>query len=283
MNQESCKIELADIKLYLEWSKTRFSVIDSNISEEDRYVDTHTHPTFEVFFVTDGELKVITHKNKIECRNSIVIIPPYLPHCTAANHTRVSVMYFKLEQTKKNAELMLFSQLSKVLSENITVLPINEERSFYLKKADELQNAEFFSNERFEHLIYLLFTDVISELAPPQKATAGEKHRNYIKSIQDYLTFHYNEKLPITDLAELLYLSPKQVARIIRKEYNCTFSEMLTAHRLEVACMLLIRSDMDVNKIALQVGYEYPANFFKHFKKIYGITPAEYRRSAQKT
>jgi YesN/AraC family two-component response regulator len=124
---------------------------------------------------------------------------------------------------------------------------------------------------------------MISELVPSADTSGGEKHRNYISAIQDCLTYRYNEKLLITDLAELLYLSPKQVSRIIRKEYNCSFSEMLTAHRLDVACMLLLRSDIDVNKIAASVGYEYSANFFKHFKKAYGITPAEYRKRAQET
>jgi AraC-like DNA-binding protein len=283
MNKESCKIELADLKLLVEWSGNRLFAVDSNASEEDRYNDTHTHPMFEVFFVSEGTLTVITHKSKIECRNSIVVIPPYLPHCTLSKHTRVSVMYFRLEQAQKSHDIKLFSPLSERLSKDITILDINDGRALYVQKIWELQNDNFFADERLDRLTYLLFTDIISELAPPPVPTSGEKHRNYLKTIQDHLTYHYNEKVLITDLAELLYLSPKQVSRIIRKEYNCSFSEMLTAHRLNVARMLLLRSDIDVNKIAALVGYEYPANFFKHFKKAYGITPAEYRKNKKQS
>lgn len=279
MNEKNFKIELADIRFLVEWTGNRIAVTNTTTSEKDRYNDTHTHTAYEVFFITDGALTVITHNKKLECRNSIVIIPPQLPHCTFANNAKASVMYFKLEQTPKNEKAKLFDKVIERLSSNITTLEINESRAFYIKKSSELKAEDFFADERLWSLLTLLFADIVSELSPPPKANGKEKHKNYVNAIQDYLSFHYNEKLPITDLADFLYLSPKQVARIIRKEYNCTFSEMLTSHRLEVARMLLVRSDIEINKIAAQVGYEYPANFFKHFKKAYGIPPAEYRKA----
>lgn len=282
MNEKNCKINIADVNLSVNWSENNVGVIYNFPQTLDRYNNTHTHPMYEVFFVSSGTFTVITHTKKVECPNSIVIIPPGLTHCTVTNSSKLSVLYFRLERSESDSKTKLFSHLSEVLSNDVTVLPNDENVDFYVKRIAEMQGDSVLSSESLPHLMSLLFADVFLKLAPVSKPTSTEKHRNYVKAIEDYLAHHYNEKVLITDLAKLLYLSPKQVARIIRKEYNCTFSERITSHRLGIACMLLVRSDLEINKIAASVGYEYTNPFYTNFKKAYGMTPSEYRANAER-
>ena len=283
MNESKYKIHIADLLLSVSCQTASLGVVYSFPQSLDSYNHTHIHPTYEIFFVSSGTLNVFTPTKRLECLNSIVIIPPGLSHCTATYESKISVMNFKISQAQGSGASPLFSRLSDALADEITVLPIDERIAFYLKSIQEMKADSFLSKEGLPHLISLLFADIFSRIAPTSNAAVTEKHQNYVKAIEEYLTYHYNEKLLVSDFAKLLYLSPKQIARIIRKEYDCTFSEMITAHRLGIACMLLVRTDIEVNEIASSVGYEYPANFHVHFKKAYGMTPAEYRRQAHMT
>jgi AraC-like DNA-binding protein len=46
---------------------------------------------------------------------------------------------------------------------------------------------------------------------------------------------------------------------------------------LEKAKTLLVTSDKSINEIAFELGFEYPQNFSKLFKKKVGISPTRYR------
>ena len=47
--------------------------------------------------------------------------------------------------------------------------------------------------------------------------------------------------------------------------------------RIEKAKKLLGSTDMSIMKVSMMSGYSNPAYFTKHFKRITGITPKEYR------
>ena len=282
MNTKSYKIEIGDIKLHVETVASRITPLNTVISENKKYLNTHMHPTFELFLVLDGSITVTTHKNKFECRNSIVIIPPSYPHFTTMENARILVIDFKIKESPTATGVKLFERTSKALSSDITVLPFSDDGLFYANKFNELQYNSFMASERQGHLLYLLFSEILSTISTVSRPSV-EKHNNYVKQIEAYLSTHYHEKILISDIGKMLYISPKQVARIIKKEFKLTFPKMLISYRLGIACMLLSRSEIEINKIASAVGYEYSENFYLHFKKAYGVTPKEYRESFRKS
>lgn len=278
MNSINTKIEIADVKLQIEWAKNKILSNDLPTSETEQYRNTHIHATFELFFIKNGELNVITHNNKLQCRNSIVIVPPQLYHCTVSNNAEIGVINFKIKQGQKDGCTSIFKRIEKQLSSTVTVLPLDETVYFYLTQLNDLQGDKFLSEERSTKLLFLIFSEIFSKLCETPLLYKGEKHQDYVQKIENYLSAHYAEKLLILDLAKLLYLSTKQVSRIIKKEFNCTFPSLVNTHRLGVAKMLLLRSDIEVNKIAQMVGFEYSTNFYNNFKKTYGVSPNEYRK-----
>lgn len=278
MYERKIKVEIGDAKLSLAWNQNENLVVIPNVSEREKYLETHIHSYYEVFFLIDGSIDIITHNEKMQCRNSIVVVPPHLPHFTIFQNAKARVIRLKIEKIEQNCEYQVFDNFCKKFSTNITLLPIDEKFFIYISEFEKCQENAFLSKYQENHLLNLIFTEIFSKLYSDASTQSSEKHQNYIKTIECLLSKRYAEKLLISDLAKELYLSTKQVARIIKKEYNCTFSELLTAQRLWVAKMLLARSNMEVNQIALSVGYEYPANFYNNFKKAYNMTPNEYRK-----
>jgi AraC-like DNA-binding protein len=56
-----------------------------------------------------------------------------------------------------------------------------------------------------------------------------------------------------------------------------TLTDYINKTRLENSKMLLKSSDLPISVVALNVGYTDANYFVKLFKRMYGVTPSEYR------
>jgi len=119
----------------------------------------------------------------------------------------------------------------------------------------------------------------------------GEKYRskpfaklafsNYLDKIENML-FDFQEDINLGTLAEKLGLSTRQTSRILRKNYNSTFSEMFCERRLDIAETLLRNTDMTVAEIVEYVNFPSESYFYARFKKRYKMTPTSYRETRLK-
>lgn len=69
--------------------------------------------------------------------------------------------------------------------------------------------------------------------------------------------------------------------RLIQESCGLTFRELRQQLRLGEAQRLLLETDLNIDQIALAVGYENQGYFYKQFHSRYGKTPREYRLSKQ--
>lgn len=100
----------------------------------------------------------------------------------------------------------------------------------------------------------------------------------WVQEIDHVLETHYQEKLTLERLANLVHGSPSYLRHVYKKLTGMTPQEKLTAVRVSVAKKMLLQSDRPVNQIASMVGIPSPAHFVQLFKKSNGITPLQYRK-----
>lgn len=81
----------------------------------------------------------------------------------------------------------------------------------------------------------------------------------------------------LSALAEEHGMELSALSRLIRRHTGCTFTELLHTARFNRAVALLSDSILNVSDIAIAVGYENTAFFYRNFTKRFGCTPAEYR------
>ena len=104
---------------------------------------------------------------------------------------------------------------------------------------------------------------------------------NYYKKLADsvkrYIHEHYAENIGLESVASELAFHPNYISRIFKEEFEVNFIDYLTEYRITEAKELL-RGDIkhNVNEIAGMVGYSNAKYFSKVFKKMVGVTPAEY-------
>lgn len=110
-----------------------------------------------------------------------------------------------------------------------------------------------------------------------QTAPKAVSMENPIAYAQDYIHEHLDAPLTINQVAQAVYLARTQFINRFRQETGKTFTEFLTACRLEKAQKLLRETNLAVLVVANLVGIQ-PSHLRRLFNKNFHVSPEEYRR-----
>lgn len=83
----------------------------------------------------------------------------------------------------------------------------------------------------------------------------------------------------LVEAAERAGLSVHHFLRLFHETYNITPTALLAKRRIERAKELL-RGEMDIIEVAIEVGFENHSAFSRAFKKHVGLTPRAFRSTA---
>jgi len=108
--------------------------------------------------------------------------------------------------------------------------------------------------------------------------TGQKEHEDEpVKNAQEFIETNFRKKLTVEDLASRFYLSRRNFERRFKKATANTVMEYIQRVKIEAAKMSLESSFENVNEVMDKVGYNDPKAFRNTFKKITGLTPAQYR------
>lgn len=85
-------------------------------------------------------------------------------------------------------------------------------------------------------------------------------------------------------LAEELGISAFVLSRAIKKEFGCSYADLVLSARVDDAKRHLRnpkKDDMTVDDIGVMVGFRNRMSFFQAFKKYAGTTPEKFRKSGE--
>jgi AraC-like DNA-binding protein len=94
---------------------------------------------------------------------------------------------------------------------------------------------------------------------------------------KDLADARYAERLEVDDLARAAGLSKAHFSREFRRVFGESPYAYLLTRRLERAAALLRTTDHSVAEVCLEVGLQGVGSFTTSFKRMYGMTPTEYR------
>lgn len=108
----------------------------------------------------------------------------------------------------------------------------------------------------------------------------GWNPKDYAEFVKQYVAEHYMDEIQLENLALVAHISLSYLSIRFKKEVGMSFSEYLVRYRVGRAKEQLRTSTDSCRQIAENVGYRDYVQFSKMFKKYEGISPTEYRRSA---
>ncbi len=97
---------------------------------------------------------------------------------------------------------------------------------------------------------------------------------NYLKNNEVYL----EPDLSIQRLAKLIGTKPNYLSQVINQYYGKHFRDYINSYRIEKAKELLQNTDLIIEAIAYDTGFNSTSTFYSAFKKETGLTPKNFRK-----
>ena len=165
----------------------------------------------------------------------------------------------------------LFSKLLQLL---VCDLPLYDKKTIN-KKMEEIYSCHHFSD--IEEILTSVQNEIIKKLEDERKSP-----KHVIQIVKKYIQEHYQEDLSLNLLSEQVYLSPGYLSEIFIQETGCGINKYIKNLRMEVAKDLLNHTNMKVNDICHNVGYQNLSYFVRSFREHFGASPEKYRQRDKK-
>jgi len=118
----------------------------------------------------------------------------------------------------------------------------------------------------------------VAKLIQPE----GGSKQARIAEVVDYVVKNSSETMSVGHAAEMAGMTEVTFSRNFQAVTGHSFVDFLTRIRIGEACGMLYASDDQIISIAQEVGFKNLANFNRHFLKVKGMTPSDYRDTARK-
>lgn len=105
----------------------------------------------------------------------------------------------------------------------------------------------------------------------------------YIKEAITYIEQNYQNEITIEDIARVCGLNRSYFGKIFHDAIGKSPQEFLISYRMIKATELLKYSKLSIAEIGQAVSYQNQLHFSRAFKKIYGISPRQWRAENQHT
>ncbi|MEO7767827.1 MAG: helix-turn-helix domain-containing protein [Ferruginibacter sp.] len=221
--------------------------------------------------------------------NSLFSFAPYQPYIfSASKPLRGIAIYFHFDFFcihKHQKEL----ELNGVLYNNVYQPPFvkvdeNSANTFKMlceQIQTEIQNPALAQHELL--VSYLkIFLITAARLKMEQQPRLAEiakasKEPFILQKLKDAIEENYKTKHTASDYADLLYISPKALAKITKTHFNKTLSSLINERIIIEAKRELYLTNKTVKEIAYELGYDDEFYFSRFFKVNAEVSPQLYR------
>ena len=107
--------------------------------------------------------------------------------------------------------------------------------------------------------------------------TTNELNRARAQKVQEYILRHYGQDLTLTVLAAQVNIVPTTLCHVFKVVTGLRISDYIIQTRINQAAKLLRDTSMEVKAVTYACGFSTQTNFNRHFKRLMGCTPTEYR------
>ncbi|HLO81738.1 MAG TPA: AraC family transcriptional regulator [Chitinophagaceae bacterium] len=113
------------------------------------------------------------------------------------------------------------------------------------------------------------------------KAYENEFNQNEtdrLNIVYEYVMRHFRQKIQLEELAKLLHMTPTSFSRYFSRKNNMPFSKFVSELRIRHACKLLTETELPVEQICYECGFNTVSNFNRQFLELMQKKPTQYKK-----
>ena len=252
-----------------EYSYRRLSGFIQDVSEEDDKTELSEKNYSEIYRRYDQEKQFLSMIRNGDTKNIMTAFEKLSGPEALSDFSKETLNYYA-----SGYGLAILKALSRKAAEEsgLSVITIDEITQKYTQLSSATNNAEL--QTRYP-------IDMIVELtkAVHNHKLSLDKYSPPIQRVMEYINLHLGDHISNDDLAANASMSISHLSKVFKKETGGTMTEYIALMRCKKAAGLLKKTDLPVQEISSYVGYSDNNYFVKVFKKIYDLTPSEYRKT----
>jgi len=268
---------------------------DKNVilTKHNRYTPAfvHYHEFFEIFFVFSGECVNIMREERFTLSaGNLCFIAPHVNHALEVfsdsiiiniliRKTAFDDIFFNLLTTNDILADFFLGSIYTVNPIEFIIFNIDDDleirEKIYAMLIEQSRNDKY-SIRIVDNLISIFFTLLIRKHGnkPLIQRTIKDINRQHYLS---YINEHFRT-ITLAQVAKHFSVSVAHCSRLIKSQTGNNFSDLVRDIRLRHSQSLLTSTNMKIFDISYSLGYENEETFLRSFKKVFGITPSQYRQ-----
>ena len=260
--------------------------------EDNSYFDhLQRNNYYSLIWVTEGNGKLKTDFSEFNFeKNTLFSFTPYQPFMFSSNMIKGIAIYFHSDffcihkhQTEVTCNGVLFNN---VYQAPFVLVDETLQSTFYKiieQIKSEMQNPGLAQYELLISYmkIFLIAASRSKALQQPQTVSSGKGNKEpvILQNLKKAIESDFKSKHTPRDYAVLLNISPNALAKITKKHFNKTLTDLIAERIIIEAKRELYLTTKSIKEVAYELGYEDEYYFSRFFKKNANIPPQVYRET----
>lgn len=252
----------------------RYQVAGFSLSET-RYtpgstLPTHSHESHFFCLILSGTYREAYERKIRSCHPAMIVYHP-AGELHAEYFDETAVQLFRIELNHLRLRELNCINLNLECRDFRAGLPVELAYKLY---------QEFREPDAVSHLaIEGLSLELIAAITRHSRRSGkpAREPAKWLRQAHEFIKEHCLEHLTLNDVALTVGVHPVTLAREFRRYYECTIGETVRRKRIAFARRELLKPDLTVTEIALAAGFYDQSHFARTFRKLTGLSPAQYR------
>jgi AraC-like DNA-binding protein len=255
----------------------------------------HYHPELELIYILSGSgVRFIGDNVNNFSEGEVILLGENLPHTW-----RCKEEYYQ-NDPDLYVEAIVIQFLPDCLGKEIFNLPEAYLVPKLFEKARKGMNIKGKAREQLIELMQksvhashlerlILLLSIIKVLTETDEYTSIASAHAFYKSNESetlrlnkvctYTLSNYKKEITLEEIAGISNLSVTSFCRYFKMMTKKTYFDFLVEIRISHACRMLVEDKYPIGIICFESGFNNVSNFYRHFKKVTGMKPFEYKKT----
>lgn len=235
---------------------------------------SHTHEDIEVVYVKSGGGTAFCDGKKYELTpgSFFLVFPNQVHQYTEASGGEYILLIIKSARLLHNHERYLQEYPVSSLYQVTDGDDHNTARLLEMALEEYEQNG-------YSTIIEAYLTAFFEKLLTFYTIERRNTESDTALRILQYCAEHYKDDINIENVASALYISKSSVSHIFSARLSTHFCDHINSLRLLDAVRLLHNQNYPITEVSAAAGFPSLRTFNRVFRKQYGVTPSDYRKS----